>query len=325
MSGSGNNSGDSPKRQSARSLGGKIQTEVSSALRLLFKNVAQQAINLAIPAPITLYVTEMACASHSASLKQPAIEVSQDPVATLAKASKHAHNLPLIQNAPLADDAPCHINPILCSEAVIEQSAAVITGITFANVRLTECHALPLEPLSTEIWKQDVAGFTKPTVSQMHPGRFKAKSISVKEEVPKAKVREHTGLFSLPIRKMPISPHRFNQATRDVFRSALADKAGTVARNVQLKMVFERMNVAFYTSIQQDEQGHLLCVPKNELIGKNAQGKTGQAMLKHLSRNTENAYLVVGFRVDTKQDIRAMVPVAQCPIPITYPGRQADA
>jgi hypothetical protein len=313
MSGSGNNGGDSPKRQPSPSLGGKIQAEVSSALRLLFKNVEQQSLNVAIPAPITLYVTEMACASHSVSLAHPPIEVSQDPIATLNKTSKHAHTLPLIKNILLSAETPCHIRPALCSESVIEQTDAVITGITFANLCLAEFHRVPLEPLSTPVWQHEVEVFTKPIVSQISPGRFKAKRLSLKEQTPKPTVREHAGLFSMPIRKMPISPHRFNQAIRDVFRSALAHKAGTAARNVQLKVVFERMNVALYANIQQDEQGHLLCVPKNELVGKNAQSKTGRALLNRLSRNTEDAYLVVGFRLDNKQDIRAMVPVSQCP------------
>jgi hypothetical protein len=314
MSGSGNNGGDSPKRQPGPSLGGKIQAEVSGALRLLFKNVEQQAINVAIPAPITLYVTEMACASHSVSLAQPAIEVSQDPIATLSKTLKHAYALPLIKNVPMAADTPCHIRPVLCSESIIEQTDAVITRLTFANMRFTESHKVPFENLSTPIWHQEVENFTKPSVRQMNPGGFKAKRLYLKEQVPKPTVREHTCLFSMPIRKMPISPHRFNQAVRDVFRSALANKAGTVARNVQLKVVFERMNVALYANIQQDEQGHLLCVPKNELVGKNAQSKTGRALLNSISRNTEDAYLVVGFRLDNKQDIRAMVPVTQCPL-----------
>lgn len=309
MPGSGNHGGDSPERQPGPTLGGKIQAEVSSALRLLFKNVGQKSVDVAIPAPMTLYLTELACESHAVSLEQLEIQVSDDPIQALESQERVINQLALIDTVPLAADAPCDIAPALCVTPVIERADAALNRVTFENVRFTESHTAPLEALSTEIWHKDVESFRKPNVGQMTPDPFRTKNLSLKDQFPKATVREHPRLFSLPIRKMPIPPHRFSQAVRDVFRSALAEKAGTKASNVQLKVIFERMNVAFYTSIQQDEQGHLLCVPKNELVGRNAQSKTGQALLERLRLNTENAYLVVGFRLDNQQDIRAMVPV----------------
>lgn len=313
MPGSGNHGGNNPDRQPGPTLGGKIQAEVSSALRLLFKSVAQQSVDVDIPVPLTLYLTELACDSQSVSLEQPEVQVSDDPIRALESQERIINQLALIENVPLAADAPCDIAPALCVTPVIERTDAAINRVTFENIRFTESHTAPVEPLSAEIWHKDVESFAKPNVGQMTPGVFKAKSLSLKDQLPKATVREHPRLFSLPIRKMPIPPHRFSQAVRDVFRSALAEKAGTKASNVQLKVIFERMNVAFYTSIQQDEQGHLLCVPKNELVGRNAQSKTGQVMLERLTQNTETAYLVVGFRLDNKQDIRAMVPVDKSP------------
>ncbi|WP_373532648.1 hypothetical protein [Vampirovibrio sp.] len=312
MSGSGNFGGDSPSQQPGYSLGGKIQAEISSALRLLFKSVGQQAVDISITPPLTLYVTQMTCENYSVGLEQPPIQISEDPIQALSQPAQSVNFLPLIENVSLAADAPCHIQPVLCLESAIEPTDAVITGIAFENVRFTSSHQATLEPMTTEIWHKDVDGFTRPAVRPLNVGKFKANSQSMSDQAPQAKVREHPRLFCLPIRKMPIPPHRFSQAVRDIFRAALAEKADTKASNVQLKVVFERMNVAFYTSIQQDEQGHLLCVPKNELIGKNAQSKTGQALLDRLDQNTENAYLVVGFRLDNKQDIRAMVPVNQC-------------
>lgn len=283
-----------------------------SALKLLFKNVEQQSVNLAIEPPFTAYITGLHCETNEVPLTPPDVAVSLDPIKALQR-EQITQSLPLITTAKLAADAPCHLEPALCKEPVLSRQDAIVSGVSFENVTFTNAHTAPLGKLSATVWNKEVEGFTVPSLNRIPPGSFQAQSHSLKDQLPKTQVRENPRLFALPIRKLPVPPHRFSPTIREIFRRTLAEKAGTRPDNVQLKVVFERMNVAFYTSIQQDEHGHLLCVPKNELIGKNALGKQGQALLERLSHNTENAYLVVGFRLDNRQDIRAMVPVDKVP------------
>lgn len=274
--------------------------------------MAQQPANLTIDPPLTAYITTIACEINEVSLASPEIQVSLDPIRAL-RAEPTTRDLPLITAVPLAADAPCHMEPALCKEPVLSRQDTVVSGVSFENVRFTSAQTAPLEAISATAWHQPVEGFPSPALASTDPGVFTTRSHSLKDQLPEIKSKENPRLFALPIRKLPIPPHRFSPTIREIFRRTLAEKAGTRPDNVQLKVVFERMNVAFYTSIQQDEQGHLLCVPKNELIGKNALGRQGQALLARMAQNTENAYLVVGFRLDNKQDIRAMVPVDKIP------------
>lgn len=312
MPGRGNLDGQQPDSNPGATLGGKIGDELRSALKLLFKNVEQQSVSLTIAPPFTAYITDLTCDVNPVELTQQTVQVSEDPIRHLRQ-EQTIHQMPLIDSVSLAADAPCHIEPALCKTPVLSSQDTVISGVSFENVQFTTDHTAPLEPLSVEVWHQPVEGFENPAVASTKPTAFNTQSRSLKDQLPKTPVRENPRLFALPIRKMPIPPHRFSPAIREIFRRMLAEKAETRPDNVQLKVVFERMNVAFYASIQQDEQGNLLCVPKNELIGKNALGKQGQALIERISQSTGNAYLVVGFRLDNKQDIRAMVPVDKIP------------
>lgn len=313
MPGRGNRGGNDPDRKPSPTLGGKIGDEVRSALRLLFKSVDQQAVDLSIQAPFTAYLTEIPCEATTVPLRQSDIQVSEDPIQALRERQPVVNQLALIEEVSLAESAPCQLQPALCKEPMIAQAEVVMSRVSFENVCFTESHGAPLEPITAQLWHKPIDGIQAPQVSNVPAMRFTTRDKSLKDRLPSTQIRENPRLFALPIRKTPIPPHRFSPAVRDIFRRFLAEKAGVPANNVQLKIVFERMNVAFYASIQQDEQGHLLCVPKNELIGKNVQGKAGQALLERMEKNTENAYLVVGFRLDNKQDIRAMVPVDKIP------------
>jgi hypothetical protein len=122
-------------------------------------------------------------------------------------------------------------------------------------------------------------------------------------------IKSDPRFYALPIRKNAIPPHRFSLTTREQFRKALAEKAKTSLANVQLKVVFERMYMALYASIQPDELGHYMCIPKSELLGRNRETPSSQALLNHQSAGTHATYLVIGIRLDNKEDIRTLVPV----------------
>ncbi len=309
MPGRGHYGGLDPEEKPGPTLGDKIQEEVRSALRLLFKNVAQQPIPLDFAPQFTAYVTDIPGVAIPVALCPTNVQVSDDPIQALQQQEITINQSALITEAHLAAEAPCQMAPVLCKAPIIERTNLALSTVSFDNVRFTEGHTAPLEPLQTEIWQKPVEGVPQPAVKQAMAGPFKTQSMSLQERLPKTTARENPKFFALPIRKTPIPPHRFSSEAREVFRRHLAEKIGTAPSNIQLKVVFERMNVALYATIQQDESGQLLCTPKNELIGKNVRGKTGQTLAAKLSEKTPNTYLVVGIRLDTREDIRAMVPV----------------
>ena len=116
----------------------------------------------------------------------------------------------------------------------------------------------------------------------------------------KGQAKATTKFYLLPLKKMPLQPNRFAPQAREAFRQALAEKVKTHPRNIQLRIIFERMHMPLYSSIAQDDHGQLLCTPKAEAVGRNQEASR---------MNPPAAYLVLGTRLDTKEDVRALVPV----------------
>lgn len=279
-------------------------------MRLLFKSASHQAIDVHIQAPLVSYLTELKTDAIGVPLEKPDIQVSEDPIRWQREHLPGCQTLPLIQTVPLAAEKPCTLAPVLCKTPVFEPQNTALHQVSFNNVRWTEAHQAPLPPIEAQARQTLWPRLGKPAVKALPIQPFQARCTSLKEQAMATQARENPRFFALPIRKTPIPPFRFAPEIRERFRRALAEKAGTTPSNVQLKVIFQRMNVALYTSVQQDEQGHLLCVPKNELMGRNLLSKSGQLLLKRLDQNSENTYLVVGFRLDNQKDIRTMVPIS---------------
>ncbi len=279
-------------------------------MRLLFKSASQQSIDVHIQTPLVSYLTELTTDTFGVPLETPNIQVSEDPIRWQREHLPSCQTLPLIQTVPLAAEKPCTLAPVLCKAPVIEPTDAPLHQVSFNNVQWTDVHQAPLPPIEAQAKQTLWPRIGKPGVKAFPIQPIKARSTSLREQAMATQARENPRFFALPIRKTPIPPFRFPPEIRERFRQALAEKAGTTPSNVQLKVIFQRMNVALYTTVQQDEQGHLLCVPKNELMGRNLLSKSGQLLLNRLDQNSENTYLVVGFRLDNQKDIRTMVPVS---------------
>jgi hypothetical protein len=129
-------------------------------------------------------------------------------------------------------------------------------------------------------------------------------------------------MLALPIRKAPVPLHRFPLATRQRFRQALAEKSGLPPDQIQLLRVFDRLAPGRYGAIRQDEQGILLCTPKSR---DSSPGKDDRERHRFASQGrralkaplpspveAEVFYLVVGLRLDTRRELRALVsPVGE--------------
>lgn len=286
-----------------RSLGEKIKAEVDSTLRLLFKDVPQHSISTDLTGGMTVYLTEIGCETLAVSLDAAEPAVSDDPVTAL-KQTYRTQSLGLLPTeALLSDSYPCEMEPVLCHEPILEEMKLAWTDITFENVSLTASHEWAMNSMSTRSLSQSAEKFEKPGTKSLKSQEFRTISHSLSDTLPPMQAVNDPRFYALPIKKSPIPPNRFSPVAKEIFRKALAEKANTHPNNVQLRIVFERMDMTLFAGIQQDEQGNLLCTPKNELIGRNHdlhKGKTASSTM----------YLVYGFRLDNKEDVRALVPAS---------------
>jgi hypothetical protein len=208
----------------------------------------------------------------------------------------------------MAEAAPCHVEPSLCHEPVYDDMAFDSYGVSFGNLTAEKSNTWPIQKLQTQSIRQTIDRIPTPSVESTEGGPVRAKVVSLPSRLQQAHSKSDPRFYALPIRKTAIPPHRFCLEARDAFRKALAEKAKTHSGNVQLKVVFERMYMGLYSSIQPDELG-LLCVPKSELLGRNHETLAAQVILNQQSNVANATYLVVGIRLDNKEDIRTLVPV----------------
>lgn len=283
-------------------LGSKIKAEVESALKLLFKSVPQHSISTELQTGMVVYLTDLPCETTQVPLQAEAPAVSSDPIQALRQKSHQVHQFDLLpQQAALAEACPCDLDPVLCHEPVLDEIILEISSVSFENMGAVISQKWNLETLESQSHAQLIGTFEKPETTLVSPQTFQPKTKNLYEAMPKFRTTNDPRFYALPIKKSPIPPHRFSAPMREAFRKALAEKANTRPDNVQLRIIFERMDMTLFASIQQDEQGNLLCTPKNELLGRNqSQNKNSAA--------GNNMYLVYGFRLDNKEDIRVVVP-----------------
>lgn len=304
MSGSGHH--DS---QPSHALGGKIKDEVLSALKLLFKSAEQHSVSLLLEPQFTVYPTDIPADTVNVPLNAPEPEVSLDPIRMLREQDIDVQSAELLEEATMAETSPCEMAPTLCHEPVYDELTFDSIGISFDNLALPTNKYWPIQPVKTGDIRKPIDKVPSPITRTTVSGPITTKSRSALNQLSKTMVKTDPRFYALPIRKNAIPPHRFSLSAREQFRKALAEKAKTSPANVQLKMVFEPMYMALYSSIQPDELGHFMCIPKSELLGRNRETSSSQAILNQQAAGSHATYLVIGIRLDNKEDVRTLVPV----------------
>lgn len=302
MPGRRRNGGERP----GGSLGAQIKEEISSALKLLFKDVAQKAIDPSLTAHWTAFETAIPCDVFAAPLPERSPRVSEDPIAVLARLERKTHTLPALDAMAASNRVACSFEPALAHEPALDAVSLAIRQADLGvdvSAALTATNIWPVEPVLTADLSIDTAipAQLESRASEMAMALPEARQLPTR--LKEIQTRHQPRYYGLPIKKAPVPPHRFAEAIRETFKRKLAEKAGTHPANVQLKIIFERMNMALYQGLQQDEQGYLLCTPKREFLGRNP--------VEGAIHAESNAYLVFGIRLDTKEDIRALVPVTE--------------
>lgn len=303
-------------------LGDSIKNELLGALKLLFKHVQDCEIDLGIHPGLTHFSMSISTEIVAVPLTSPAPEVSLDPIRVLAKRQIKSFERMLLDGAQLAENSPCCFAPAICREPILEPLLFSSSGIALDSLVSPQCIALPLPELRMRVLNVFPEGIKVPktgALNRLIPS-VSARKINLSKSMARLKILQGRRFFTLPVRKSPIPAHRFPLEIREQFRMALAEKVKTHPANVQLGIIFERMNMGLYASMQADAQGHLLCVPKIEVkvnqpaylkreSHRHQVGNSRQESGKNVEYTTTMTYLVTGLRLDTREDIRALVPL----------------
>ena len=76
---------------------------------------------------------------------------------------------------------------------------------------------------------------------------------------------------------------------------------------IQLQMIYDRLDMSLFASLDRDERNHLLCYPRPEATKPDHAGKPAP-IRKKPRPGSPGAYLVFGLRVDTGEGVRALIP-----------------
>jgi len=158
----------------------------------------------------------------------------------------------------------------------------------------THVSSLPI-PTSTTTMSRIVTGF----MGNRHTFRLGAR-LSLKTTF-----KNGNRFKSLPIAKTAIPMHRFTGAYRHIFRVCLAEKYTLAPDNLQIVSVYTQISLRRYSALDRSEKGHLLCTPK--LPETSSISQTSQ----EIDLEEAQSYLVVGLRLDTKQEVHTVVPFAK--------------
>ncbi|MEB3286721.1 MAG: hypothetical protein VKJ04_04400 [Vampirovibrionales bacterium] len=288
-------------------LSGKLMQELRSAFALIFKNLGTDGVDLGIRVDTVIYPCLKQGRTQELKLQTFSSPRLRNALSENNFSDCKIERVPLYeQDAPLCA-IPCSWQATLVSEPILADATATLCSVDFDNIR----HPADFE------WQISSPAFSKnraaSPVMNLPVPVSSTKSLSVnlpKLEGPKGlhdlpvqitNKKSHTfpsRLWQLPFIKRPLPPHRFSSEIKNRMRQALAEKAGVNPASVQIQVIFDRINLGLFASIDQDEKGNLICHPKPDVLHQ-----------PEKARHFPSAYLVFGIRMDTKETLKALVPM----------------
>jgi hypothetical protein len=286
-------------------FGEQLKNELKSALQLLLRNARLNSVAL-LPSEVswTTFQANLLSSSVSIPLKATETRISPDVVSLLKKMSKVGPS-PLIS----LEKVRLHSDKMLQSKESFPQSVALLNASEFSSnalslpkaqfcrssqwpvafsTELKEAQAWPVTPCKTELR----SGFKR------IQGKFHQLPLMLSKRF-RDSFKSGSRFKSLPIQKSSVPLHRFSTEARQIFRESLASKYKIAKENIQLVSIFDRVTIRHYAELEQAPQGQLLCTPKISNAVKKRETQT---------IDDSPSYLIVGLRLDTKQEIHALIP-----------------
>jgi hypothetical protein len=282
-----------------------LKAELAGILRLLLKNAARHSVPLlarpAWTAFQTVFRVSLAADACPASGSTTAVPLLHPNTARLRRETGRPtvtlHRMPIF--TAMESAAKCLVQNDFAISYI--RNKELLSNYSRRTVRVLD------SPTTTPVMKR-------------LPVRLGTTWQAVPALPHRLRPRNDARMLALPIRKAPVPPHRFSLAMRQRFRQALAEKSGTPPDQIQLQLIFDRLNLNLYAAIRQDEQGYLLCTPKSDASptdsSRRERGRFASQNRRALrpslptSADTSVFYLVIGLRLDTRQDVRALVSPA---------------
>lgn len=279
-------------------LGDKLRKELAALVSDIRKDVHAHAVDFGIDCNLVFYPTTPTCNTDSITFEAPKLQIHD---ALDHFQTQVVHNTDLLSQTTVLD-IPCIFENVILKAPILTANDVICHNITFSN--LGKATPKTFEPKPHPIAKPKTYAQSLLTLKSATQAWIvtKLKTISRVQDNTRIRVRNQVTpakLWTIPIRRSPIPPHRFTTEQKTKFRQALADKASTNPANVQIKVIFDRLTMSMFSAIDQDDRGNLLCTPRAELVGKQAVKLPPQP----------TTYLVMGSRTDTGAPIRALVPM----------------
>lgn len=282
----------------------KLKRELQSTLMLLMKSLGHHAVDLTLPVTLTIFQIALSAKSYTAPVRvRPPESYTTQPLKRSIEVQIGALDL----EAHLVEGGACAFDVVTHAERPLNELQPALHAVGFASMVARASRKLVIdaieparvmaEPVSMKL--SDEAAQARATSIQPIPAVSRRIAL---EEVYQRSRPIPSPLFGLPLRKIPVPPHRFSVALKERFKRTLAEKNKTHAANIQLNIIFDKMDMSLFASISQDEYGHLLCHPKPEHLGKNAPNAKTRF-------EGAPAYLVFGTRLDTGESVKALVPI----------------
>jgi hypothetical protein len=301
-------------------------------IRYQFSGVEQHPMDVSMDLNFTVYSMDTPCDTYL--LDFPHTEDNIDHCQTqsldlppiLATIAKDSHQETPVKVRRLA----CRIPAAMSTKGNISHIKAHTHDIETWRLRSLKWHLVTFEKISQPgISHLKLDGFKTPHVFEKHITQFRVhiQSMPIPTSHTKAKLFPFDNLsvkvkdapgkcYAQAILRQSVPLIRFDANEMLCFQKALAEKAQTKPINIKVTLVYDRMNMPLFSSLSQDKQGQMVCIPKSNLIGKNhpAWDKLG-GHYSLLSKNEGTSkptlfYLVFGLRMDTQQPVRAVVPIS---------------
>jgi|GEM_PF-2825894 len=286
-------------------LGKQLKNEILSAVHLLMRNAKQQSIPLLKSEALwTSYQISFSPDDISIPFRMDEAEISPDVVSRLKKMGT-AHSLALLtaDSARLQTDRTLQAQDVTIKMLALFQSDIqknYTIDLSKPEAKITQEKEFKLStqvsslaiPTSKTAMSRIITGFM---------GNRRAFNLGARLSL-NTMLKNGSRFKSLPITKTSIPMHRFTSVSRHVFRACLAEKYALAPDNLQVVSVFTQISLRRYSALDRSEKGQLLCTPK--LPETTSSSPTSQ----EIDLEEAQSYLVVGLRLDTKQEIHTIVP-----------------
>lgn len=264
----------------------RLRKELAAILAPM-KAYTPQGADLHVNAPLTVFETRIPCPIRRVTAHM-ATAVSRNTCASFREEGMAKATLPVPMGFSAVGlySTPC---------AFLTRPVRAATRIAGETIPVKQVDFRPESAVLGDYWAFETIG--KSRIRQEQPGAFN--TASRPHQLNQLQAVSRTGLHrlrQLPLQRTAIPPHRFSSDKRRYLREQLAKKTGTHPGNVTLQVVYDRLDMSLFASIDKDDRGHLLCYPKTDASSLK-KAKAGQG-----------AYLVFGTRVDTGDTLRALIP-----------------